>query len=314
MTNHINRTFIPGDNWVYFKIYTGYKTSEQILVEVLPLIIVDLQNDNILSKWFFLRYADPDSHLRIRFYLNDRAQFSTLLDRVNQALATYVEENLIWRVQIDTYQREIERYGRSSMELAESIFHFDSEAVMHILNLSDNNEAEHQRWLIALRMLDILLSDFKFDLDEKIVLLSTLSENFKKELGFTNKGYQLQLDRKYRMQRKLIEEIMSHPEKVSWAGSILEIIAHRSLKMQPVVMKLLRMKEAGQLEVELHNLLGSIIHMMINRLFRSKQRVYELVIYDMLERYYSSLSARKRREDPAKQQNHLAFHLKAPTN
>ena len=41
-------------------------------------------------------------------------------------------------------------------------------------------------------------------------------------------------------------------------------------------------------------LMGSYIHMLINRLFKSKQRLHEMVIYDFLFRYYKSEIAKKK--------------------
>jgi thiopeptide-type bacteriocin biosynthesis protein len=294
MDNYVKRTFIPGENWIYFKLYTGYKTADTILSNTLPVIISQLNTQNILDKWFFIRYSDPKFHLRLRFCVNDTKNISTVISVFNQEIAPYIDGDLVWKVQIDTYQRELERYGATSMEYSESIFHFDSEAIQNILSVLEYNENDQQRWLLSLKMLDALLIDFELDIDQKIALLTELSENFKKEMGFVKKGYRLQLDKKFRIHRKSIDEIMGASEKTSWAIPLLEIIKQRSLNVKPVAMVLLQMEMNHMLEVSLHSLLRSYIHMMINRLFRSRQRVYELVIYDMLERYYLSVKARNK--------------------
>jgi len=65
------RKFIPGTEWLYLKIYTGVKTSDVLLEEaILPLVTCFL-NNNLINKWFFIRYNDPKPHLRIRFELSD---------------------------------------------------------------------------------------------------------------------------------------------------------------------------------------------------------------------------------------------------
>lgn len=46
-------------------------------------------------------------------------------------------------------------------------------------------------------------------------------------------------------------------------------------------------------KITIEYLLTSYIHMMLNRLFKSKNRIYELVLYDFLRRYYASKIARK---------------------
>jgi len=293
MDTIVKRTFIPGDQWIYFKLYTGYKTADTILAKILPPIIAQLNDKNMIYKWFFIRYYDPHSHLRLRFHANDVQNIYFIISTLNQAIAPYVSDNLIWKIQVDTYQRELERYGTKTIEHAETIFHFDSEAIMNILSTLENNENNQQRWLLALKMLDALLDDFEFNIDQKIELITRLSEGFKKEFGFT-KEYKLQLDKKFRANRKLIEEIMVDISDEDWPMSFSKIILKKSKKIKPVAKALLEMEVKQELEVPLNNLLSSYTHMMINRLFRSKQRLYEMTLYDMLERYYTSLKARNK--------------------
>lgn len=83
-------------------------------------------------------------------------------------------------------------------------------------------------------------------------------------------------------------------EKLAWGNAIEETITLKSSKIKPIAISLLKMEENQALEVPLQRLLQSLIHMMVNRLFRSKQRLYELILYDTLERYYSSVKARRR--------------------
>ena len=71
-THKAQRTFIIGDNWLYYKIYTGAKTSELILTESIRPVVEELLKNNIIQKWFFIRYSDPHYHIRIRIYLNKK--------------------------------------------------------------------------------------------------------------------------------------------------------------------------------------------------------------------------------------------------
>ncbi|RZF60232.1 thiopeptide-type bacteriocin biosynthesis protein [Sphingobacterium corticibacterium] len=295
MEIHPKRTFIPGDDWVYFKLYTGYKTADIILKKTLPTLMTQLYNQNILQKWFFLRYADPDFHLRIRLLVRDKKEVSSVIHSFNQSLASYVQNDLIWKVQLDTYQREIERYGIFSIEHAESIFQIDSDAIVHILKILDEQQADGQRWLVALKIVDDMISDFQLDINDKSSFLNALSDDFKKETGFHIKGYKLQLDRKYRTHRRSLEQVMTLADPVVLAAPVLQILERRSAGISPIAAKLLQMEKDRNLDVPIHQLLRSLIHMTVNRMFRSKQRVYEMVIYDMLSRYYCSLAARNKR-------------------
>ena len=58
-------------------------------------------------------------------------------------------------------------------------------------------------------------------------------------------------------------------------------------KEQLEIVKKTILKNELQQNIDLNNLLSSYIHMMVNRLFRDKQRLHELVCYDNLYRYYN---------------------------
>ncbi len=63
----MNRVLSLGSEWVYFKIYSGYKIADVILLEYLKEKIELLESKKFIKKWFFIRYNDMDSHIRIRF-------------------------------------------------------------------------------------------------------------------------------------------------------------------------------------------------------------------------------------------------------
>src|SRR5205823_4853519 len=73
---------------------------------------------------------------------------------------------LAWRVAIDTYDPEVERYGgEDAIGIAESIFEADSDAALAIVERyrTDSNA----RWRLAVAGMDALLADLGFSLDER---------------------------------------------------------------------------------------------------------------------------------------------------
>ena len=54
------------------------------------------------------------------------------------------------------------------------------------------------------------------------------------------------------------------------------------------------MQNVGELQAPLQALLISMIHMSMNRWFRTKNRLHELVLYEFLTRYYTSETEKKR--------------------
>ena len=62
--NHIERNFYPGESWLYIKVYGGITACDQLLVDVIYPTIISLKRTKVIVNWFFIRYYDPDFHLR----------------------------------------------------------------------------------------------------------------------------------------------------------------------------------------------------------------------------------------------------------
>jgi hypothetical protein len=70
----MKRVFLPGSEILYIKLYASNRTLENMLGDVIYPFTEDLLEKHIIAKWFFIRYNDPESHLRIRFF-NGSAPF-----------------------------------------------------------------------------------------------------------------------------------------------------------------------------------------------------------------------------------------------
>lgn len=75
-----DRIFIPGSEWLYFKIYTGTKTGDDILKNEVYDFVHDLRRKNIIDQWFFVRYNDPDFHLRLRLHINNTCNLNYVFE------------------------------------------------------------------------------------------------------------------------------------------------------------------------------------------------------------------------------------------
>ena len=69
---------------------------------------------------------------------------------------------------------------------------------------------------------------------------------------------------------------------------ILDILDEKTANTEKVAKTILNHKNSGTLAMELNHLMGSYIHMLMNRLFKSNNRMHEMVCYDFLYRYYKS--------------------------
>lgn len=108
----IQRKFIPGSEWLFFKLYTGNKTADKILVNNIYPAINLLTKRGLIKKWFFIRYTDPDFHLRLRLLAADNKSVCEIINVIYLFLYKLINTNQVWKIQIDTYNREIERYNK----------------------------------------------------------------------------------------------------------------------------------------------------------------------------------------------------------
>ncbi len=287
------RSYIPGDEWLYYKIYCGVKTTDEIIPQVVLPISILLKENNIIDKWFFIRYADPDLHLRVRFHFSKINDIGIIMHEVNNKLQSYVDSNKIWKVMFDTYHREIERYHPKLITHTEDLFWIDSETAASFLDSIDGDEGEKIRWMFAFKSIDAILSDFGLTLDQKLVFMEKNRNPFADEFGM-NKNLKLQLDQKYRGVSTDIQLIMNlNKENAGEYLSLVELLEQRTNRIIKIVTDIKKIESLDK-SIDTLNLLSSYVHMLMNRIFRSKQRMHEMVVYDFLYRHYKSTIAREK--------------------
>jgi thiopeptide-type bacteriocin biosynthesis protein len=290
----LKRTFIIGDEWLYYKFYTGPKTADVILTEMIKAVTEELLSHQMIDYWFFIRYADPHLHSRVRFHVSDPKNIAPIIQAIRSHSTPYFEKNLVWKIQLDTYQQEVERYGINAMHLAEKWFFYDSKMIVDMLALIEGDEGERIRWLFGLRAVDTMLDDFGFDMEKKFDLVTILRENFGREHGM-NSNLKDQMEKKFRNDRAVINELMDRGnDQASEMLPLFQFLAQKSAAVQPIAEQILTLNKNNQLGMPLNDLMASYSHMMVNRLFKSKQRTHEMVLYDFLHRYYKSEIARRK--------------------
>lgn len=281
----IGTMHIPGEKWLYLRIYTGCKTADTILGKTLNPLTRKLISEGIARKWFFIRYSDSDFHLRYRVEFQNEESCAEFIPRLNAELKNYINDGLVWKLEIGSYQPETKRYGSETIELAEELFHQDTEAFLEFMDYENGIKDEDARWLYAMASIDSLLSDFNFQLNEKKDLLLHLSRIFGEEFG-KDKHLAMQLSQKYRKHRDRINRLLN--EKGGNNSVILNSLIKRSEMTRNTVNNILRMNTKDIMEPTLNDLLTSLIHMSLNRIFRNNNRLHEMVVYDLLFRYYKS--------------------------
>ncbi len=285
----MKRDFCIGSEWVYYKIYTGVKMADIILLEKLYPVISMLKQNTLIDKWFFIRYKDTDEHIRMRLHCTSIEMVSTVINSFYPVFNELIESDIIWKLQTDTYQREIERYGENTIIESESLFYFDSEMIVEYLAIKPYFINEETQLLFSFLVIDNFLNSFLLNNTDKLKLMNELQLSFKKEFQ-ADKLLKKQFDKHY---RELSNDIYSYMTKKSIEEySELYDIVNNKNKNTSLLISAIR----NNLQISLFDFLQSHIHMTINRQYTSRQRQYECLIYDHLYRYYKSVEFRPNRK------------------
>jgi lantibiotic biosynthesis protein len=288
------RRFLPGSEWLYLKIYTGSTTADAVLRTHLAPVIAAAMQRGLARRWFFIRYGDPDWHLRVRFHGDPAILTGQLLPMLHGALAPATESGLAWQVALGTYEREVERYGGpEAIEIAEALFHHDSECVLGMIETLEGDAGAAAMWRLALRSIDRLLDDLGLSLADKLAYATRARDGYGKEFGM-NTALQRSLGEKFRAHAKEIAALLAAPDDSPGHVHAAQLarLAARAAANRPLAAQLRALELAGRLRQPITELAHSFVHMAVNRMMRSHQRIQELVLCDLLRRHYDGVVAR----------------------
>ncbi|MFO0725918.1 MAG: lantibiotic dehydratase [Myxococcota bacterium] len=275
------RSKAPGGDLLSAKIFAGRSDLDGILLEVIAPLMRAAERSGLSRRWFFVRADDGGPQLRVRV-AGDRRLWSELLPALHDALLPSLSMGRIQRLEIDTYQREVERYGGPrGMDLAEEIFHRDSAlAVEQLRQLRASEEGPEDRVLALARSWDHTLRGLGFSDAEKISLCVQAERSLGRELEASGLAPYALAEPARRLKERLIPLLASPPGPEEEARR-LGLEALRSAA------------EEGALSAGLPDLAFSLLHMSANRLLRSGARIQELLLHDALTRAYRAQVARR---------------------
>lgn len=276
------RDFYLGSEWIYYKIYIGSNTANTFLKE-LNKVLDTLVTQGCIESFFFIRYTDPDFHLRIRFKVRKIEDLITIIKMMEELIAPFFQNYAIYKVQTDTYTREIERYGKSTMEMSEALFYVDSKLVLDQLSEAENID-DVEVWFKALKVVDIYLNAFDFSLEQKALFIKKLAVGFSHEFPLSTSGKK-QLALKYRANRVKIEQVFD--------AELESGLRSYASRLQPIAQQIREKTSFNQDVIE--DLLWSYLHMHCNRFFSNKPRMNEWLVYDFLSMYYKSEWAKNKK-------------------
>ncbi len=290
----ISRVLPPGSDWLFTRVYVTPAMAEKVLNQVMPDVLGWARSTGELKRWFFIRYDDQGHHVRLRFQGAPAWLREQLFPRLETALKPWVESKIVSRVTLDTYRREVERYGGDEgMLLCEAWFEAGSEETLTLTQLlPKDSDLEARSWAALIgvnRIMSLLL-----DTDEvRIKALESWRSSIFRENG-GGSALETSLSKVGRTHRALVAQLVSGEE---WPASLAEVaptLKGQLAILSPLAASLKKLDAEKRLAGSLGQVGGALMHMHVNRLLRALQRRQEMVIYDLLMRHLKSQQGRTR--------------------
>jgi thiopeptide-type bacteriocin biosynthesis protein len=269
--NTLQRSFFPGSEWLFIKLYLSSNTANEVLLKLDELL--NHSGAVKIQQWFFIRYHDPDNHIRVRINLFNDADFQDVYMAVREVLSPFLASGQVHVVQLDTYVRELERYGHQ-IEQAEGLFCIETSFCCNVFRLLESNRYNTEDWLLIFWLIKDYLNLMSMDINDQLQFVEKQQAYFFAE--FDDKAVKIQIDQLYR----------------KYHGSLNNLLlAYDDLLQQ----------KRKQIELLLQNyginwntkFLSSVIHMAVNRYFSTQQRLHECILYGLLLKFLKSEKARK---------------------
>jgi thiopeptide-type bacteriocin biosynthesis protein len=276
-------------------MYGPASAADRLLTGPITDLHRRLRDAGLVDRWFFIRYADPDRHLRVRFHGRPRELLREVMPALHEAMEPALETGDLYRISIDTYEREVERYGGiEGVELMEEIAEADSVAVLALL--AGRLSAVERRHLAAMSV-DALYAAGGLDLNARercsIALRASRSREFKSVL----------LAREERVEREQVAAAVGSLTDPDGSAAV-RVLRARSERLGPILERVRALEERQRLERPFEEVISAHAHMAINRLLPESGGFDELRVHDALARLYASARARESRQSGRTQITH----------
>ena len=106
-----HRLYPPGSEWLFIKLYCPHSREDDLIGDSLLSFAGNVIASGLADSWFYIRYADSEGHVRLRFHGAPERLSSLLFSQVCQWATGLMATGAVSRFAFDTYDREIERFG-----------------------------------------------------------------------------------------------------------------------------------------------------------------------------------------------------------
>lgn len=242
---------LPGSEWFYVELYMRPEVMDEFLRNEINTLII--QQKALITEWFFIRYNQPEPHIRLRLKMVDPKQIPTILTAIKQLMDISTQYSHLKRMEIKGYEREIMRYGKNQLDQVEHFFYLDSIWALTQLHLSTKDRYA-QIITFAEKLADLVFDDPV----QNVSFFRSLAESFAIEMSFGQPDFK-KINQAYQIQH------VSEKTNMRLVKRFRNLLAEYGIERRAT-------------------LLADLIHMHINRRFSGAPRMHEAVIYQFLHK------------------------------
>ncbi|TDB35424.1 hypothetical protein TEP_18230 [Stenotrophomonas sp. TEPEL] len=270
---------VLGRGWIYVKIYSSAQSASYVL-DALAKFAAEKQ-----LELFFVRYRDDKGfHLRVRLRTSKGKVSLEVVGSLVEALDALRREFIIQEISVDSYVRELQRYGGDALlSKIEDLWVCESESLMRQSDRLDDQGGDY--WKCVAASMDRLMISLGYrSLESRLKFATRAAADFHAEIRFS-KNDRKRIGRLFATAgSRLLEGAISFDGvDTQWC----EALAPESLTDQ------IASDLAMQSEGRRYSISWAIIHMRVNRMFVQDHRYQEAVVWELLKRSYVAFVKRR---------------------
>jgi thiopeptide-type bacteriocin biosynthesis protein len=264
-----SRLHPPGSEWLFVKLYCPRNLENDVVPESMLTFAENVVAAGLADSWFFIRYSDPDPHIRLRFHGSPQQLSGQLFASVCAWAGGLMSEGLVLKFMFDTYEQEIERFGGAAgMAAAEELFSADSRGSARLLHEVKRKMWPHDEVTLLALSIDSLLSAIGFEEAERLRWYRSQTNARGADIGA-----------EFRQRKNVLRSVLAgFPGGSEIAGALAE----RQEAIAPVAQRLREIAGQEILRRPLDALCASFVHLHHNRMSSpgspSEQRILSLLL------------------------------------
>ena len=257
-----DHVFLPGGEWTQINLYAPFDQLDDVVNNDIRPYVESLTNDSLIDRWFYMRYADPAPHLRVRFRSPNSGEI--LLEKVACWGQNLVKAQVLRDFRISAYKPEFVRYGGAEVfDLVERFFEANSAATVGMLNfMLEVSDTRLDQRAIAVFAADGLLKQFGFGPAERL-------ERIPGRRGVEEYRVSYKARRNYLTQLLAPWDERPHADAVAHSDRLQTILRGQLPAVSALNDKLREAEKSGLLLSPRLEIVLSLLHMQVNRLMIS---------------------------------------------